>query len=77
MIKVRYPVSGAGFEADVEGVGPTVALKQMYYRHRLDLSSGPQLCSRSWPSCLSSFLSFHYSLFKLVFLLLFSKKINA
>lgn len=35
MIKVRYPVSGAVFRADVEGVGPTVVLKQMYYRHRL------------------------------------------
>lgn len=41
MIKVRYLVSGAGFEADVEGVGPTVVLKQMYYRHRLDLAFPP------------------------------------
>lgn len=38
MIKVRYPVSGAVFRADVEGVGPTVVLKQMYNRHRLDFS---------------------------------------
>lgn len=41
MIKVRYPVSGAVFGADVEGVGPTVVLKQMYYRYRLDLSCAP------------------------------------
>lgn len=41
MIKVRYPVSGAVFRADVEGVGPTVVLKQMYYRHRLDFSCAP------------------------------------
>lgn len=34
-------MSGAGFGADVEGVGPTVVLKQMYYRHRLDLSCAP------------------------------------
>lgn len=36
-------MSGAGLEADVEGVGPTVVLKQMYYRHRLDLSCAPDL----------------------------------
>lgn len=31
-------MSGAEFRADVLGVGPTVLLKQMYYRHRLDFS---------------------------------------
>lgn len=49
MIKVRYPVSGAGLEADVEGVGPTVVLKQMYYRHRLDLSCAPDLGPPAFP----------------------------
>lgn len=38
MIKVKYLVSGAALGADVEGVGPNAVLKQMYYRHRLDLS---------------------------------------
>lgn len=38
MIKVKYLVSGAALRADVEGVGPNVVLKQMYYRDRLDLS---------------------------------------
>lgn len=57
MIKVRYPVSGAGFGADVEGVDPTVVLKQMYYRHRLDLSCAPDHLALL-PSLL---LSFNYS----------------
>lgn len=40
MIKVKYPMSGAALGSDVEGVGPNVLLKQMYYRDntRLDFS---------------------------------------
>lgn len=56
MIKVRYLVSGAVLRADVEGVGPNVVLKQMYYRDRLDLS-----WARNQLACLPpSPLSPHY-----------------
>lgn len=68
MIKVRYPVSGAGLEADVEGVGPTVVLKQMYYRHRLDLSCAPDL----GPPAFAPF--YHFIILAGFFLLVFSKK---
>lgn len=61
-------MSGAGLEADVEGVGPTVVLKQMYYRHRLDLSCAPDLGPPAFPP----FLSFHYS--RQLYFLLFSTK---
>lgn len=54
MIKVRYPVSGAVFRADVEGVGPTVVLKPDV----LQTQAGLQLCSRSVD--LTSF--YHFSL---------------
>lgn len=53
MIKVKYPVSDAALGGDVEGVGPNVVLKQMYYRDRLDLS-----CVSNQLACLP--LSFDY-----------------
>lgn len=58
MIKVKYPVSAAALRADVEGVGPNVVLKQMYYRDntRLDLSWARTQFA-CLPSCLSDFFS--------------------
>lgn len=60
MIKVKYPVSGAVLWSDVEGVGPNVVLKQMYYRD--NTGDGPQLREKSVP-LLSCLLFSHCSAF--------------
>lgn len=60
MIKVRYLVSGAVLRADVEGVGPNVVLKQMYYRDRLDLSWARNQLASLPPSPLSLHYLTHF-----------------
>ena len=57
MIKVKYPVSGAALGSDVEGVGPNVVLKQMYYRDNTAGWTSAEL-EISLPAFLSVFLTF-------------------
>lgn len=58
MIKVKYPVSGAALGSDVEGVGPNVVLKQMYYRDNTTGWTSAEL-EISLPAFLSVFFFSH------------------
>lgn len=60
MIKVKYPVSGAALGSDVEGVGPNVVLKQMYYRDNTHGWTSAELEIRL-PSPLSLFFLTRYT----------------